>query len=57
MNKTLEKILEPVVLFGMTGFLLVMFGIFAIEHFLIRPPMRLLGLGEYKKRKRRRKRK
>ena len=57
MNKTLEKILEPVDLIGMTGFLLVMFGIFAIEHFLIRPPMRLLGLGEYKKRKRRRKRK
>ena len=57
MNKTLEKILEPVVVIGMTGFLLVMFGIFAIEHFLIRPPMRLLGLGEYKKRKRRRKRK
>ena len=57
MNKTLEKILEPVFLIGMTGFLLVMFGIFAIEHFLIRPPMRLLGLGEYKKRKRRRKRK
>jgi len=57
MNKTLEKILEPVFLIGMTGFLLVMFGIFTIEHFLIRPPMRLLGLGEYKKRKRRRKRK
>ena len=53
MNKTLEKILEPVVLIGMTGFLLVMFGIFTIEHFLIRPPMRLLGLGEYKKKKRR----
>ena len=49
MNKTLEKILEPIVLIGMTGFLLVMFGIFAVEHFLVRPPMRLLGLGEYKK--------
>ena len=55
MNKTLEKILEPIVLIGMTGFLLVMFGIFAVEHFLVRPPMRLLGLGEYKKRRRRRK--
>ena len=55
MNKTLEKILEPVVLIGMTGFLLVMFGIFTVEHFIVRPPMRLLGLGEYKKRKRRRK--
>ena len=55
MDKRLEKILEPVVLIGMTGFLLVMFGIFTVEHFLIRPPMRLLGLGEYKKRKRRRK--
>ena len=55
MNKTLEKILEPIVLIGMTGFLLVMFGIFTVEHFLVRPPMRLLGLGEYKKRKRRRK--
>ena len=54
MNKTVEKILEPIVLIGMTGFLLVMFGIFAVEHFLVRPPMRLLGLGEYKKRKRRR---
>jgi len=54
MNKTVEKILEPVVLIGMTGFLLVMFGIFTVEHFLVRPPMRLLGLGEYKKRKRRR---
>lgn len=52
MNKTLEKILEPVVLIGMTGFLLVMFGIFTVEHFLVRPPMRLLGLGEYKRRKR-----
>jgi hypothetical protein len=55
MNKTFEKILEPIVLIGMTGFLLVMFGIFTVEHFLVRPPMRLLGLGEYKKRKRRRK--
>ena len=55
MNKTLEKILEPIVLIGMTGFLLVMFGIFAVEHFLVRPPMRLLGLGEYKKRRRKRK--
>ena len=55
MNKTVEKILEPIVLIGMTGFLLVMFGIFAVEHFLVRPPMRLLGLGEYKKRRRRRK--
>jgi len=55
MNKTLEKILEPVVLIGMTGFLLVMFGIFTVEHFLVRPPMRLLGLGEYKKRRRRKK--
>jgi len=54
MNKTLEKILEPIFLIGMTGFLLVMFGIFTVEHFLVRPPMRLLGLGEYKKRKRRR---
>tara|TARA_B100001057_G_scaffold156884_1_gene157424 strand:+ start:735 stop:908 length:174 start_codon:yes stop_codon:yes gene_type:complete len=54
MNKTLEKILEPVVLIGMTGFLLVMFGIFTVEHFLVRPPMRLLGLGEYKKRRRKR---
>jgi len=54
MNKTLEKILEPVVLIGMTGFLLVMFGIFTVEHFLVRPPMRLLGLGEYKKRRKRR---
>ena len=53
MNKTLEKILEPIVLIGMTGFLLVMFGIFTVEHFLVRPPMRLLGLGEYKKRRRR----
>ncbi len=52
MNKTLEKILEPIVLIGMTGFLLVMFGIFTVEHFLVRPPMRLLGLGEYKRRKR-----
>ncbi len=56
MNKTLEKILEPVVLIGMTGFLLVMFGIFTVEHFLVRPPMRLLGLGEYKKRRRRKRR-
>ena len=55
MNKTLEKILEPIVLFGMTSFLLMMFGIFCIEHLLVRPPMRLLGLGEYKKRKRRKK--
>ena len=54
MNKTVEKILEPVVLIGMTGFLLVMFGIFTVEHFIVRPPMRLLGLGEYKKRKRKR---
>ena len=53
MNKTVEKILEPVILIGMTGFLLVMFGIFAVEHFVVRPPMRLLGLGEYKKRRRR----
>ena len=53
MNKTVEKILEPVILLGMTGFLLVMFGIFAVEHFVVRPPMRLLGLGEYKKRRRR----
>ena len=57
MNKTLEKILEPIFLIGMTGFLLVMFGIFTVEHFLVRPPMRLLGLGEYKKRKRRRRKK
>tara|TARA_B100001093_G_scaffold315351_1_gene300858 strand:- start:252 stop:419 length:168 start_codon:yes stop_codon:yes gene_type:complete len=55
MNKTLEKILEPIVLIGMAGFLLVMFGIFTVEHFLVRPPMRLLGLGEYKKRRRRKK--
>ena len=55
MNKTVEKILEPIVLIGMTGFLLVMFGIFTVEHFLVRPPMRLLGLGEYKKRRRKRK--
>ena len=55
MNKQVEKILEPIVLIGMTGFLLVMFGIFTIEHFVIRPPMRLLGLGEYKKRRRKRK--
>ena len=54
MNKTVEKILEPVVLIGMTGFLLVMFGIFTVEHFIVRPPMRLLGLGEYKKRRRKR---
>jgi len=54
MNKTLEKILEPVVLIGLTGFLLVMFGIFTVEHFLVRPPMRLLGLGEYKRRRKRR---
>ena len=57
MNKTLEKILEPIVLIGMTGFLLVMFGIFTVEHFIVRPPMRILGLGEYKKRRKRRKRK
>jgi len=57
MNKTVEKILEPVILLGMTGFLLVMFGIFTVEHFVVRPPMRLLGLGEYKRRRRRRKRK
>jgi hypothetical protein len=55
MNKTLEKILEPILLVGLTSFLLVMFGIFTIEHFIVRPPMRLLGLGEYKRRKRRRK--
>ena len=54
MDKRLEKILEPVVLIGMTGFLLVMFGIFTVEHFIVRPPMRLLGLGEYKKRRRKR---
>tara|TARA_X000001036_G_scaffold21542_1_gene18060 strand:+ start:929 stop:1096 length:168 start_codon:yes stop_codon:yes gene_type:complete len=54
MNKTVEKILEPIFLIGMTGFLLVMFGIFTVEHFFVRPPMRLLGLGEYKKRKRKR---
>ena len=54
MNKTVEKILEPIVLIGMTGFLLVMFGIFTVEHFIVRPPMRLLGLGEYKKRRRKR---
>lgn len=53
MNKTVEKILEPVILLGMTGFLLVMFGIFTVEHFVVRPPMRLLGLGEYKRRRRR----
>ena len=54
MDKRLEKILEPVVLIGMTGFLLVMFGIFTVEHFIVRPPMRILGLGEYKKRRRKR---
>ena len=54
MNKTLEKILEPILLVGLTSFLLVMFGIFTIEHFIVRPPMRLLGLGEYKRRKKRR---
>ena len=54
MNKTLEKILEPIVLLGLTSFLLVMFGIFTVEHFIVRPPMRILGLGEYKKRKRKR---
>ena len=54
MDKRLEKILEPVVLIGMTGFLLVMFGIFTVEHFIVRPPMRLLGLGEYKRRRRKR---
>ena len=53
MNKTVEKILEPVILLGMTGFLLVMFGIFTVEHFVVRPPMRLLGLGENKRRRRR----
>ena len=57
MNKTLEKILEPIVLLGLTSFLLVMFGIFAVEHFIVRPPMRILGLGEYKRRKKRRRRK
>ena len=50
-NKTLEKILEPVVLVGMTTFLLIMFGIFTVEHFIVRPPMRILGLGEYKRRR------
>ena len=54
MNKTVEKILEPIILVGMTTFLLIMFGIFTVEHFIVRPPMRILGLGEYKKRKRRR---
>lgn len=54
MNKTVEKILEPIVLVGMTTFLLIMFGIFTVEHLIVRPPMRILGLGEYKKRKRRR---
>ena len=54
MNKQVEKILEPIVLIGMTGFLLVMFGIFTVEHFIVRPPMRVLGLGEYKKRRRKR---
>jgi hypothetical protein len=53
MNKTLEKILEPILLVGLTSVLLVMFGIFTVEHFIVRPPMRLLGLGEYKKRRRR----
>lgn len=53
MNKTLEKILEPIVLLGLTSFLLVMFGIFTVEHFIVRPPMRILGLGEYKKKRRR----
>ena len=57
MNKTVEKILEPIVLLGLTSFLLVMFGIFTVEHFIVRPPMRILGLGEYKKRRKRRKRK
>lgn len=57
MNKTVEKVLEPVVLIGMTGFLLVMFGIFTVEHFIVRPPMRILGLGEYKKRRRKKPRK
>ena len=57
MNKRVEKILEPIVLIGMTGFLLVMIGIFTVEHFIVRPPMRILGLGEYKKRRKRRKRK
>ena len=54
MNKTVEKILEPIVLLGLTSFLLVMFGIFTVEHFIVRPPMRILGLGENKKRRRRR---
>ena len=54
MNKTLEKILEPILLLGLTGFLLVMFGIFTVEHFIVRPPMRLLGLGEYRRRRKRR---
>jgi len=53
MNKTLERILEPILLVGLTSVLLVMFGIFTVEHFIVRPPMRLLGLGEYKKRKKR----
>ena len=52
MNKKLEKILEPILLAGMVSFLGVMFLIFCIEHLLIRPPMRLLGLGEYKKKRR-----
>ncbi len=51
MNRTVEKVLEPVVLVGMTTFLLIMFGIFAVEHFIVRPPMRILGLGEYKRRR------
>jgi len=55
MNKTLEKILEPIVLLGLTSFLLVMFGIFTVEHFIVRPPMRILGLGEYKRRRKRKK--
>ena len=51
MNRTVEKVLEPVVLVGMTTFLLIMFGIFAVEHFIVSPPMRILGLGEYKRRR------
>ena len=51
MNRTVEKVLEPVVLVGMTTFLLIMFGIFTVEHFIVRPPMRILGLGEYKRRR------
>ena len=57
MNRTVEKVLEPVVLVGMTTFLLIMFGIFAVEHFIVRPPMRILGLGEYKRRRKKSRRK